>query len=83
MDQHDKKMLQDTLRIERENHAMLKKLLTIHRRAFIFKAIYWIVIIGAAIGIFSFLKPYLENVASFYTSSSSGVSNAIHLISGE
>jgi predicted MFS family arabinose efflux permease len=83
MDQHDKKMLQDTLRIERENHVMLKKLLSIQRRAFVFKAIYWVIIIGAAIGIFSFLKPYLESVASFYTGSSSGVSNAIHLIGGE
>ena len=80
MDEQDKKTLQSLLRIEHENHAMLKKLVAFNHRALLVKIIYWIVIIGTAVGIFSFLRPYLDSIEALYTTSVSGVSSAIHLI---
>lgn len=74
------KMLQEVLRLERENNALIKKLIKFHRRAVILNVIYWIVIIGATVGLFAFLRPYLDSVISFYKASTDGVSGFWHSI---
>lgn len=61
----DDKKIQDVLRLERENNMMLKKLLAIHHRSLIYRIIYWIIIIGITIGLFSFLRPSIDRVMKF------------------
>ncbi len=78
----DDKKLHEVLRLERENNALLRKLLAIHRRSLIYKVVYWVIIIGAAIGIFSFLKPYLDLATSLGAKSTNGVSGFLESFQG-
>lgn len=53
-------------KLAEENNRMLRKL---HRSLLIgriFRIIYWVIIIGVAVGVFYFLQPYYEGALNFY-----------------
>ena len=59
MDPEDKKIIRENLEISKDNRKMLKKI----RRGMVFggivRVIYWIIIIGASLGTYYYLQPYL------------------------
>lgn len=68
MDQEVKDTLRKVLELEQKNHSML---LSIKRSIFwtrVFTILYWIVIIGAAIGAYYYLQPYIDQVLATYGS---------------
>jgi hypothetical protein len=67
MDEQNKHLLEENLALAKENNQMLKKVLRSQKRGEIMKVIYWLLIIGIALGAFYFVQPYLENVISIYT----------------
>lgn len=60
-------MLEETFKLSRENNKLLKKVN--RRQAFgaFLRIFYWVIIIGAGIGIFYFAQPYLDQVSSTYS----------------
>lgn len=59
-------MLKKTLELAQENNKMLR---SIRRGMFwgrIIRVVYWVVIIGAAIGIYYYIAPYLDSAISAY-----------------
>ena len=68
MDSEDKRKLQRTLELAEENNSMLKKLVRAMRWAKILRVIYFLIIIGSAIGIFYILQPVFDQVADTYGS---------------
>jgi len=66
MDLPEKKLLDETIELARENNKLIKK---IHRSIVIgrtFRILYWVVIIGFALGLFYFLQPYIELLGTLY-----------------
>jgi len=66
-------MLEDTYDLSRENNKLLKKM---HRNAVwghIFRAMYWVVIIGASVGAYYYLQPVLTGLLSTYEGITSGI----------
>ena len=61
-------MLKKALELSRENNKMLQ---SIKRSMFvgrIFRVVYWIVVIGAAIGAYYYIEPYLDEAIGAYGS---------------
>lgn len=58
--------LKEIKALVRENNKMLSKLRRAQVINRVFHAIYWIVIIGAALGLFYFLQPYFEGVQNIF-----------------
>jgi hypothetical protein len=66
MDIEEKRLIEETVALVRENNRLIKKI----RRAALWgratRIVYWVLIIGVAIGAFYFLQPYVDGVRSFY-----------------
>jgi hypothetical protein len=60
MDPREQAMLEEALRLSRENNEYLRKLYRGYRWSWLFRTAYWIVIIGVAIGAFYFIQPIIE-----------------------
>ncbi len=66
MQPEEKEMLKKTLELSQENnkilHSMRRQMLT----GRIFRVIYWVVIIGAAVGVYYYITPYIDSAISAY-----------------
>ncbi len=54
------------LELTEENNQMLRAMRRSQRWASIMRAFYWLFIIGATVGAFYFLQPYIEQLKSIY-----------------
>lgn len=66
MDEEDRNLLEHTLRIVEENNKMLRRVRGVQKRAALMSLLYWIFIIGAAIGAFYFIQPYINKVEQIF-----------------
>lgn len=84
MDSEVKKILEENLKLSKENNELLKKVRGFQRWSQITKILYWFIIIGVAIGSFYFIKPYLGGLVNLYSGGVSDVNsvkdigNALH-----
>jgi hypothetical protein len=67
-----KKLLEENLKLSKENNELLKKVRAFQRWSQITKVLYWFVIILVAAGAFYFIQPYLGGILNLY---SGGVSD--------
>jgi hypothetical protein len=66
MQPEEKEMLEKTLKLAEENNEMLH---SIRRGLFwakVMRMIYWIIIIGIAVGAFYFITPYIDSALETY-----------------
>lgn len=66
MEQEERSLLEENLRISRENNRLLIKVRSSQRWASITRVLYWVVLIGISFGAFYFLQPYIEKVMKIY-----------------
>ena|SRR3989338_567893 len=60
MNPEEQKMLERTLRLSEENNKILKKMHRSIQWGRFIHAVYWIIIIGSAVGAYYFLQPFFE-----------------------
>lgn len=68
MQPEEREMLKKALELSRENNKMLQ---SIKRSMFvgrIFRIVYWVIVIGAAIGAYYYIEPYLDEAIGAYGS---------------
>ncbi|MFA6514807.1 MAG: hypothetical protein WCT42_00900 [Candidatus Paceibacterota bacterium] len=75
MDPEVKQLLEENLRISKENNLLLIKVRNVQRWAQITRILYWVVIIGISFGALYYIKPYLGNLINVYSGGASGVEN--------
>jgi len=73
MDEETKKLLEDTLILNKENNEILRKLYKAQRLAQITRIIYWIVIVGVTLGAFYFIQPFFDSILGAYGVDSSSL----------
>ena len=73
MDMETKSALEENLELSRENNKMLKKIISSQRWARTFRIFYWLIIIGASVGAYYYVQPYVEQILGGYQSLISGV----------
>lgn len=62
MDSEMKTLLEENLKLARENNAMLRKMRNLQKWAKIWAVTKYVFWIGLAFGAYKFLEPYLENL---------------------
>ena len=65
MDPESKKLLQETFSLAEENNKILHKMRRGQRIASVMQVVYWLIIIGIAVGAFYFLQPYINQIGKF------------------
>jgi uncharacterized membrane protein len=66
MQPEEKEMLKKALELSQENNRMLH---SIRRNIFwgrVTRIVYWVIIIGAAVGIYYYIEPYLNSAINAY-----------------
>lgn len=66
-----RKLLEKNLKVSEENNKILHKMHRSMKWASILRAIYWVVIVGSAVGAYYFLQPFIdgarENVETIFS----------------
>jgi len=70
MDSESKKLLEETFRLAQNNNDMLRSIKRSMMWGHITRTIYWVFIIGSAVGAFYLLQPYIEDLKSVYDGAS-------------
>jgi len=73
MDPEVKHLLEENLKLSKENNLILLKLANYQKWAQITKAFYWFLIIGISVGAFYFIKPYFGGLLNIYSGDISGL----------
>lgn len=58
--------LRETRQLAEENHELLKKVYGMMWRSRLYRALYWVILIGIAVGAFYFLEPYFDGLMNTY-----------------
>jgi len=67
MDPEERKMLEKTYELAKDNNEMLHRVRGVQKRAFVWSVLKIIVIVGIAFGAFYYLEPYLNKVMNILT----------------
>jgi len=70
VDPQSQQLLEETAELAKENNQMLRSMRRSMRWSQIMNTVYWLFIIGTAIGAFYFLQPYIAQLESAYNSAS-------------
>lgn len=70
MDPESKKLLEETLRLSQENNNILHSLRRSMRLARLMSFLYWIFIIGSAVGAYYLIQPYIDQLKAVYGNTS-------------
>lgn len=82
MSPEERKILEETYRLAKENNKNLKKIRRHMAAGTLFRILYWGVIIGAGIGLFYYLQPYLDNLVQAYTGLTDQIDTVNSLFNG-
>ena len=66
MSPEEKKLLEETLALTKENNEMLRSMKRSMRFARMMTIIYWVLIIGSALGAYYFIQPYIDQLMGVY-----------------
>ncbi len=67
MSPEERKLLDETVELSRENNQMLRRMQSRLRLANFFSWLKWLIIIGTTIGAYYYLQPYLDQVLKMYS----------------
>ncbi len=70
MNPEEKKLLEDTFALTQENNKMLHSMRRSMRVQRIMSLVYWVFIIGSAIGAFYLIQPYIDELMGAYSGAS-------------
>ncbi len=62
MEPDEKKLLEETLELSKENNKILKKLHTSMRVSRFFRVAYWTIIIGSMLGAYYYFQPLIDGI---------------------
>jgi hypothetical protein len=66
MDPEDKSTLRKVLELEQKNNKMLASIQKSMFWSKVFRTIYWVIIIGASIGAYYYVQPYIDGAVQAY-----------------
>ena len=82
MDPESKEQLAQTLRLAEENNRMIRKMKRTLDWSRAMRFIYWIFIIGTALGAYYFVQPYVDQVKDLYGGAKSNIDNINSIFGG-
>lgn len=76
MNPSEKDLLEKTYELSKENNNILRGIRSSNRWSMFFRILYWIIIIGIAVGAFYYVQPYIDMVLKAYGSIKGDLNNA-------
>lgn len=67
LEKNEEELLERTYEVEKENNKMLKKLYRDMWWSRVFRTVYWVVILGAMLGTYYYVQPYIDPIFKAYT----------------
>lgn len=77
MDEKEKKLLEQTYELAKENNVMLQKIRGYQKRALMFRVVYWVIIVAFAYGAYFYIEPYVQKFISLYSSGNQSLQNFV------
>ena len=65
MDSESQKLAQDTFALAQENNKMLHSIRRGQRITAFMSFLYWVIVIGVAVGSFYYIQPYVDKIQKF------------------
>ncbi len=62
MDSETRDILEETLKLSKENNKILHKMRNMMRVSRAFRAVYWMAIIGSMMGVYYYFQPFIDNI---------------------
>ena len=75
MDPESKELLKATLELSQENNNMLRSMKRSMQMSRVMSSIYWLFIIGSAVGAYYYIQPYIDQVLDVYSGASDKVNS--------
>lgn len=69
LEPQEKIILQRMLDLTEKNNSFLTKLYSAHRWTVFFHIIYWVLVVGAAVGAYYYIQPYVETISGGFSES--------------
>jgi hypothetical protein len=73
MTPEEKNLLERTYKLAEENNGILKSIRRGNRFSIFMRLLYWVVIIGASVGAYYFIQPYINQVLGMYSEAQSNI----------
>jgi hypothetical protein len=70
LESNEEKLLEETLKMEKENNKMLHTLYQSMIWGRVFRIFYWMLILASLIGSYYVAQPYIEKILNFYNQAS-------------
>ncbi len=80
MQPDEKALLRRTVELEEENNTMLRSIQRSMRLARFMSIIYWVFIIGSAIGAYYLIQPYIDGITGAYTGTKDTVNSNFYSV---
>ncbi len=77
MTPEEKELLERAVELSEENNEMLRSMHRSMKIARIMSIVYWVFIIGSAVGAFYLIQPYIEGVMSAYQNASTNLNSIL------
>ena len=73
----EKELLEKSLELEKENNALLRSIKRSMRISSVMSALYWVFIVGSAVGAYYLIQPYIEGITGAYGGANTSFSDNI------
>ncbi len=78
MDPEIKNILEETLKLSKENNKILRRMRSAGRWSMAVKFVYWVIIIGSMLGFYYYFQPFIDNLISSYNGLMSEIGKIQH-----
>ncbi len=68
MDPETKNILEETLKLSKENNKILRRMRSANRWSMAVRLVYWVIIISSMLGFYYYFQPLIDNLVSSYNS---------------
>ena len=80
MSPEERELLEKSVSLAEDNNKILHSMRRSQRWASVMRAIYWILIIGSAVGAYYFIQPYVDQLMAVYNGAKSNLDNVSNII---
>ncbi|MEN9582243.1 MAG: hypothetical protein RL641_197 [Candidatus Parcubacteria bacterium] len=77
MSEEERKMLERSLELAEENNKILHSMQRSMRLARVMSILYWVFIIGSAVGAYYLIQPYVEGITGAYGGAQSSIGDSV------
>ncbi|MEQ1500283.1 MAG: hypothetical protein ABL917_02860 [Parcubacteria group bacterium] len=82
MSPEEKELLKRSIALSEENNDILRSIQRSMRLARFMSILYWVFIIGSAVGAYYIVQPYVEQLTQIYGGAKSGIDGGVGAFSG-